>query len=1099
MRSRLACAFVCVLLCLLGVGTSVFGQADVASVTGRVMDPNGAIIIEATVTAKNVETGVATTVQTNEEGIYRFANLNPGNYEFTVSKHGFKEILKPGVTLHLADTISMNFNMVVGELTERVTVKAGATMINTTDASLGTVVDQTYVKNMPLNGRSFQNLILLTPGIVTQSSQSSLNGAAGNGMTGEFSVNGQRTESNNYIVDGVSANLGAASGIFLVSGAGASGSLPGATALGTTQALVSVDDLQEFRVQSSTYSAEYGRNPGGQFSFETKSGVNQWHGTAYDYLRNDFFDANDWFNNFLKVAEPPLRQNDFGGTIGGPVTLPRLYNGKDKTFFFVSYEGLRLLQPQAASINDVPDDCLRGTNANCGSGFAAVDPAVQPVLKAFPVANGPAFGDGMAPFTASWSNPSSIDSASVRFDHVIGSKVRLFFRFSDTASDSSRRGTFLAGTTPSLTDKTSFTMRTYTGGVNTIFTDRLINDFRINYSSNETISKGSISAFGGSTAIDLAQITGLSSTSAPEVILCWDQCPTLGQGPSLGTQRQWNFVDTLNYTLGRHQFKFGVDYRRLTPFEVDVNPFVLFFYFSPFSLGTTTQANFADIAQALTQAPAYPLYKNFSAFAQDEWRISPRLNLSLGLRWDVNPPPGVTQGLMPYTVQGSSPATWSLAPQGTPLWTTAWFNFAPRLGAAYTLRDAPGRETVLRAGGGLFFDTGQQLGSNGFGGPGFSGVGVPSDAFGDNPPVSFPTLPVIPTVSTAPGSATPSVFPTHFQLPYTLQWNASIEQALGDSQSLTVSYVGAHAARLLRTDLINFLDSNGAPTTNANGWPEFFYINNGSTSDYHSAQVQYRRRLSHGLTALGSYTWAHCIDYGSQNYYVGYQRGSCDSDVRHNASTAFSYDVPSVGHSRLVGALLHHWGLDNRFTGRSGFPITVNGPPFIDPLTGKTLRAGLDLVANQPIYLYGANCEQIFQNGCPGGRAINPSAFTPVPTSTNTDPNTGLPLATRPGTAPRNFIRGFGAWQMDMAVRREFPLYESMKLQFRAEAFNIFNHPNFGAINATYCVPPGISGGTSGCNFGQPFNTLANSLGILSPLYQMGGPRSMQFALKLVF
>jgi hypothetical protein len=908
-------------------------------------------------------------------------------------------------------------------------------------------------------------------------------------------------------VDGVSANLGATPGIFMTSGAGASGSLPGATALGTTQALVSVDDLQEFRVQSSTYSAEYGRNPGGQFAFQTKSGTNSWHGTAFDYLRNDYFDANDWFNNYLKVPEPPLRQNDFGGTLGGPLWIPHLYRGKDKTFFFVSYEGLRLLQPQAASINGVPDDCLRGTDtANCPSGIVPADPAIQPVLRAFPVANGTEFGDGFAPFAGSWSNPSSIDSTSVRLDHVVGDKLRLFFRFSDTGSDSSRRGTFQFGGTPSLKDTTAFTLRTYTGGASSALSSQLSNEFRLNYSTNETTSNGVIGAFGGSTPVNLAQLTSLGLSSSPGVTLCWDPvyCPTLIQGPSSGTQKQWNFVDTLNYLVGRHQLKFGVDYRRLAPFETEFNPTVIWQYFGVClsgssapncDLGTSTQPNLVDFAIEFTEVPAYPLYKNFSAFAEDEWKVTTRLNLSMGLRWDVNPPPGVTQGLMPYTVQGADPATWDLAPQGTPLWHTAWFNFAPRLGVAYSVRNSPGWETVLRTGGGLFFDTGQQLGSAGFGGPGFQGQGIPADVFGDAPPVSFPALPPAPVIGTAPGSAIPYVFPTHFQAPYTLQWNTSVEQALGNAQSITFSYVGAHAGRLLQQDLIDF---SSTPTgANANGWPTFFYVNSSGRSDYHSAQAQYRRRLSRGFTALASYTWSHCIDLGSQNYLFGYQRGNCDYDVRHNVSGAFSYDLPNVGHSGLLRAVLHHWGIDNRFTARSGFPITLDGRSFIDPQTGKTLHAGLNWDRSQPLYIHGSTCDQVFQatlspgQGCPGGRAVNPSAF-----SNAVDPS-GNPVL---GNAPRNFVRGFGAWQMDLGIRREFPLHEQVNLQFRAEAFNVFNHPNFGAIHPGFCSPdPASPDFSGGCVFGQAFSTLANSLGILSPQYQMGGARSMQFALKLVF
>src|SRR5208337_920560 len=263
-------------------------------------------------------------------------------------------------------------------------------------------------------------------------------------------------------------------------------------------------------------------------------------------------------------------------------------------------------------------------------------------------------------------------------------------------------------------------------------------------------------------------------------------------------------------------------------------------------------------------APAYPLYKNFSAFAQDEWRVSQRLSLSLGLRWEVNPAPGVTQGLKPYAMQGSSPSTWTLAPQGTPLWQTAWYNFAPRLGVAYKLQDTPGRETVLRGGGGVFFDTGQQLGSEGFYGGGFI-------AFGDFlPGGSFPLLPALPQLVNPPAvpyNPSPGVFASHLQLPYTLQWNASIEQALGKSQALTVSYVGAHASRLLANNFI-FTPSN--PNTSYG----FGIVQNGLTSDYDSLQVQFQRRLSHGLTTLASYTWSHCIDYGSQNYFIGYQRGN---------------------------------------------------------------------------------------------------------------------------------------------------------------------------------------------------------------------------------
>jgi hypothetical protein len=219
---------------------------------------------------------------------------------------------------------------------------------------------------------------------------------------------------------------------------------------------------------------------------------------------------------------------------------------------------------------------------------------------------------------------------------------------------------------------------------------------------------------------------------------------------------------------------------------------------------------------------------------------------------------------------------------------------------------------------------------------------------------------------------------------------------------------------------------------------------------------------------LASYTWSHCIDYGSQNATLSYIRGNCDFDVRHNFTAGLSYDFPNAFENRFARVVLHHWGLDDRFTARTGFPVHLLGNSYTDPGTGQTVYGELNLVQGVPIYVYGGQY--------PGGRSINPAAFA-------------LPTSGESGDAPRNFVRGFGAWQMDLAVRREFPLHEDLKLLFRAEAFNIFNHPNFGTVNSSF----------GNVQFGQATATLANSLGVLSPLYQQGGARSMQFALKLLF
>jgi hypothetical protein len=387
---------------------------------------------------------------------------------------------------------------------------------------------------------------------------------------------------------------------------------------------------------------------------------------------------------------------------------------------------------------------------------------------------------------------------------------------------------------------------------------------------------------------------------------------------------------------------------------------------------------------------------------------------------------------------------------------------------------------------GVFFDTGQQLGSYGYLGPGFSALSFFGNDFGI--PAAFP----VPAAQATPPIINPPVapygttyaFPSHLQLPYTLQWNTSIQQALGKSQALTISYVGAHGARLLEKSQVDVGAFNSDFST-------VYFLRNGLTSDYNALQIQFQRRLSRGLQSLASYTWAHSIDYGSYNFDVPYQRSSSDFDVRHNLTGAFMYDLPNLSERRFTRAIFDHWGFDNRLTVRTGFPVPIQGALTIDPATGQNYYSGLNEVPGQPLYLYGQQCAGVYASGlpCPGGRAMNPNAFSLPPGCT--------PFSCAPGTAagnaPRNFVRGFGAWQMDFAVRREFPIYERLKLQFRAEAFNIFNHPNFGMINSRYCAPG------PGCTFGQATATLASSLGGLSPLYQMGGPRSMQFALKLIF
>jgi carboxypeptidase family protein/TonB-dependent receptor-like protein len=1046
---------------------TVRAQSTNATLSGTVMDPQGKVVPDVEVNATNVDTNVSFDSKTNGDGIYVLAALRPGRYRVIVTKPGFKQIALTDVVLNVQDTVSRNFTLELGATSETITVEAGGLNINTTDASVSTVIDRDFVANIPLNGRSLQSLIQLTPGVLVVPSQ-------GVGVSGEFSVNGQRTESNYFTVDGVSANTGSNPLSF---GSTLAGNVPSESALGTTQSMISLDALQEFRATTSTYSAEYGRSPGGQFSFVSRSGTNDWHGSAFDYFRNEALDANNWFSDHLGIGKTPERQNDFGGTLGGPVRIPGLYNGKDKTFFFFSYEGLRLQLPAGAVTDQYPDLSLRQNTPA----------ALQPFLNAFPVPNGPEVlmpcvpasdpacppsgqePTGLALFTAAYSNPSSLDAVSIRVDHNLSESMKIFGRYSDSPSSAAIRE---AGADLAWSNATQFNVKTLTLGATNILSPRLTNDFRFNYTRNDGTNISVLDSFGGAQPFTLSQVPGLGGASAPQFtgfnfILNIGSGSQLGLGPVQNAQQQWNVTDGFSLSHGAHNLKFGIDYRRLSTRVLGHQIAEL----AVFSSETEVLQNAPDFASADSRglvAPQ-PLYTNFSAFAQDEWKATRRLSLSLGLRWDVNPPPGNGSGVLPYTLnQIADLNTAQLAPTNTPLWQTDYHAVAPRLGAAYLLRQSAGTETVVRGGFGIFYDMGNVLASNGFDGIGFGGFvsyqGVPF-------PLTTAQLVVPPPSIASPYDNEVYAFDPHLKLPYTMQWNFAIEQELGRNQALTVTYVGSAGRDLLVSYTLspptnpNFSLGNGLQVTTG-----------GATSDYNALQVQFQKGLSHGLQSLVSYTWSHSIDDASSNFDI-YQlvRGSSDFDIRQNFQMALTYDVPGSYSNPVLSALMRHWGLDTRISARSGLPVDLIGSFGVLP-SGEFLPLRPDFVPGVPVYLYGSQY--------PGGRILNFNAFQPAAADTQ-------------GNVPRNFARDFGEAQADFALRRDFPITERLHLQFRAEAFNVFNHPNFSNINNSLRDGPYNTATYSG--FGGAESTPNVSLGGLNALYQVGGPRSIQFSLKLMF
>ncbi|HKR59763.1 MAG TPA: TonB-dependent receptor [Pyrinomonadaceae bacterium] len=1058
-------------------------QNATATLSGTVEDQNRAVVPGATVKVINLGTGLERETTTNDSGDFTIPLLPPSTYTVRVERDGFATVEISNVVLNVGDQKALLIQLRTGSITEMVKVTTDAPLINESPA-VSTTVDRQFVGNIPLNGRSFQALIALTPGTV-------LTRATGIEQ-GQFSVNGQRADANYFTVDGVSANIGVTGGSTL--GQGGGGALPGLSASGGTNNLVSVDALQEFKIQTSTYAPEFGRTPGGQVSIVTRSGTNEFHGTLFEYFRNDALDANDWFNNSLRLKRPALRQNDFGGVLGGPVLLPRFgeggsqpgYNGRNHTFFFFSYEGLRLRQPTTA-ITDVPSLTAR-----------RMAPAqLQPYLNAFPLPTGPDRTTGFAEFAATFSNPVTLNATSFRIDHAVNEKLTLFGRYNYSPSNSIQRG---AGFTLNTFGVTEIKTETLTGGVSWNVNSKLISDFRLNWSRHKGASLRQIDGFGGAVPLSEAILFRPPFTSLDSLYTL-----TLGGGAqtilrvgstAVNTQRQANIIENLTLLAGSHQLKFGVDYRRLYPI---FTPRLYSQSFNFSGMGITGTPAIGSVFSGRLSAGTingvsgtlFPVFTNFSAYAQDTWKITGRLALTYGLRWELNPAPTESNGNQPFAVtQPDNLAALDLAPRGRPLYETTYGNFAPRVGFSYQAFGRQGSETVLRGGFGIFYDL---------------GTGSASGAFSVFPFIAIrsltgnPAFPIDPALAVPPApdiNARPIVqlnaLDPGLQLPRTYQWNFAVEQSLGSHQTLSASYVGAAGRRLLRMESIS------------NPNPRIGFLNmtrSIANSDYRALQLQFHRRLSSGLQALLSYTWSKSLDTVSDDSSANApaerldpqrDRGPSNFDIRHVLSSAITYNLPAPALNPVINAVMRGWAVDTIFNARSATPVNV---VFSRDIGFGSFSFRPDLVPGVPLY--------VDDPTAPGGKRINnaPVAGNPRQVGPFFVPTEG-----RQGNLERNALRGFPLYQLDLAIRRQFNFTERLNLQVRAEFFNIFNHPNFadpanslGSVSSTGTFTPTSSFGRSQSMLGRNLGTGGGTSGGLNPLYQIGGPRSIQFGIKLQF
>ena len=1029
----------------LALSTNPIASAQTADLSGIVTDSTRAVIVGARVALTRESTGARQTTSSNHDGLYSFPFLPPGVYTVSVEATRFGILSRSGVKLDPGQQARLDFTLAPARVQQEITVIGSSSSIETQSSAVGTEVDSRLVHDLPLNGRTFQSLIALAPGVVTPTT---LNGTASH-QSGIF-VNGQRGTSNYFTIDGVSANVGINADAFFP-GSAAGGVGPALTVLGTTHDLVSIDGMQEFKLQTSTYSAAYGRAGGGQLEIVTRSGTNNFHGAAYDYFRNEALDANDWFANSVGEPRAAHRQNDFGGTFGGPIL-------HDRTFFFASYEGLRLHLPFTVN-TQVPS--LEARQVATG--------AIQQLMNAFPLPTGPADSASMlASFIAPSFTLSTSDNGSIRVDQIISSKVFLFARFSEARSSSSTQS---MGLTTSQSNYRSLTV-----GATASLSSSFTTDLRVNYARSESSSVFDLSTFGGAIpppdSLLFPPSFASSRSSLVFITMGGQEHLRVGRGTD-DIQRQINVVSNSSKRVGPHDLKFGVDYRYLDP------------HYGPFDY--RQDVGFGSVKRALTGIASDVTIQSFesadvgfhdiSIYAEDIWRARQRLTFNYGLRWEINPAP-YAKGKQPLLTLTGFPDfnAIALAPPGMPVYQTRYTNFAPRFGAAYELVQHPGRELVVRGGFGTFYDLGiGNIGSAAASFPYLNGkfIGpVPYPLSSDEAaPPPAPSL-------TPPYSGTFNVFAPGHTLPRSYQWNLTLEQKFGTNQMLSASYVGEAGRKLLRETVLDdpnpmFLGS------------EIIITNNASSSDYHALQLQFQRRMARGLAALASYTWSHSTDDTSDD--EGFNdltdprndHGPSDFDIRHSLSAALTYAIPTPASNRVLRATLGNWSIANIFVARTALPVNVfldredlNPDPSLDVGTGQVRP---DRVPGVPLYIADPTVA--------GGLRFNPAAFT-----VSTD--------MRQGTLSRNALRGFPLSQLDLALWRQFGITEKAKLQFRIEAFNVFNHPNFGAIDSDL----GSFGPPLELNpeFGAATTLLAGSGGPIA-LYNAGGPRSLQLSLRAFF
>ncbi len=1066
-------------------GLRCLAQVATAELTGTIVDASGAGVAGAQVTATELATNQAHNTVSDKSGVYVLTLLPPGDYRLEVEASGFRKVVQTGVALQINQQAKVDLTLEVGQVSETMQVTGQAPLLESESSSLGTVVNQKLVNELPLNGRNFVQLATLSPGV---------NGvgfsASGTIMSGtrpddrrpatEIFSNGNREGSNNFLYDGIDDNERLTLSIVL---------------------RPAVEAVREFKIQTNLYSADIGRNSGAVVDVITKAGTNQVHGSLFEFLRNSAMDSRNFFNPH-GTTFPSLRLNQFGGSLGGPVVAPKVYNGKDKTFFFVDYEGYRRTSQQLL-LGNVPTLKMRSgdfsetspiydpltTRANPnGSGFirdrfagnqilpSRWDPIAAKMINAYPTPTGPGRFNN---YLSNQVQNQQWNQGDVRVDHQLSPKDSFFARYSIQNTTTIVPSTYPQTTIPGISTPVDLSDEGSFAGTSSqpaqhavasyarIISPTLVNEFRagfnryrLDYTADQFAPNAQL---GNKLGVPNANVTPQEQNLpifSPANYLGIGQTRSL---PLFRRENTFEEVDNVTYTVGKHTLKWGADFRRRQLTIYQTNQGNGRFNFSPAftdsrqpaGAGGDSMASFllgdpTLIAHDYTQNWPGERGNELGLFVADDWRVTRKLTLNIGLRWDY---------FSPYSEVSNRWANFNLETgkidiagrNGVDKYANVepyYKNFGPRFGFAYQVAE----HTVFRGGFGVFYNpTGSEGGSLRlfrqlpFG----STISIsPGDIFvGQTVSQGFPPLqPVNYALADAPTGAMFAV--DHgFRPSYAEQFNATLEHEISPLALLIrTAFVGN-----LGKHLYNNWNANqaipGATSLNTRrplysidpNVSDVTYFATDGLSDYYAFQLTADKRFGKGVSALLAYTWSHAIDdvpleFGGgaagpqpqdpRNIFA--ERGNSIIDLRHRLTLSYLWELPfGKGKAFLNRGGVVNWVLGGWQT--NGILTVQSGLPFSPVLQTSTTNTG---TGSRPNVVGSVNYPKTLQHW------FDPSAFaSPAPYTY--------------GNAGRDILVGPGRTNWDMSLFKNFVIREQTTFEFRAEAFNVFNHPQFGLPNPT--------------------------------------------------